>query len=83
MSMQQYEEGCRGCQPVLIDADTGKTMADDSPPMKAIMAVWATLSREDKEAWHEFTCSNSREPQIMVVVNRLNAQFTEALKGLE
>lgn len=83
MSKEQFEEGCRGCQPVLIDVATNKAMADDAPPMKAVLGVWATLSREEKEAWHEFTCQNSRESQILVVVGRINARFQEALKGIE
>jgi hypothetical protein len=78
MSKDQYQEGCRGCQPVLIDLVTGKAMPDDSPLMVAIFSVWNTLSRQEKEAWHEFTCSNSREPQILAVVERINQRFTEA-----
>ena len=83
MSLERFQENCRGCKPVLISFETGTAMPDDHPAMKAIFGVWDQLSKLEKEAWHAFTCQNSREPQVLDAVNRLNQKFQAALKAAE
>lgn len=83
MSREAFEEGCRGCKPVLIDLETYQPMSDDAPPMKAILALWETFTLAEKQSWHEFTCHNSREPQILAVVTGIQQRMQAALKAIE
>lgn len=65
MSREKFDANCPGCRPVLLDVRTGKTFPDDSPAMKAINRVWHNMTLPEKEAWHEFTCQNSRQRRLI------------------
>lgn len=79
MSKEQYQEGCKGCEPVMVNLETGEKLPPEHPAMRAIMRVWNAMTKAEKEAWHEFTCQNSREPQIMATMARLNTRCQEEL----
>lgn len=82
MSEEKYEEGCKGCEPALLNLETGKSFPPEHPAMQAIMGVWKVMTHQEKEAWHEFTCHNSREPQIMAVIERINGRMQAALNSV-
>lgn len=80
MSWKEYESDCPGCRPALIDAQTGKLMERDSDPMRAINAVFDSATLQEKKAFHNVMCNNSREPMEMALVHGLTARFEEACK---
>ena len=82
MSKQNFDDQCPGCRPALVDAQTGKVMAHDSPQMKCVLAVWAETTRKEREAFHRFTCLNSREDGDMRIVKELSERFITAMEAI-
>jgi hypothetical protein len=68
MSWDAYDPNCRGCRPALTNLRTGRRVPDTEPPMPAILALFETLSDDEKRAWHAFTCLNSRDPAVLAAV---------------
>lgn len=83
MSRETYQEGCKGCDPVVINMLTGKRLPANHPMVVATLKVWNTFNSREKEAWHEFTCGNSKEPQVQAVARRVKATMAEVLKKLQ
>lgn len=80
MSWDKYDDDCPGCRPVLIDPTTGKVSPPDSPEMKAIMEVWQLTTLTERQAWHRFTCQNSRTPGDLRIINHLVEMMGNALE---
>lgn len=83
MSLQEHDDDCKGCMPVLIDALTGKPLPESSLPMQAILCVWNQTSLEDKQAFHRVTCLNSRDPKDLKAVETLNMLFGVAMRHID
>lgn len=79
MSLDRFNDDCKGCQPALLDAQTGQKVPDDDPMMKAIMKVWATTPRVSKQAYHRVTCQNSRDPNDLRLVQTIIEKFQKAM----
>lgn len=62
MSIQKFEHDCEGCEPALLDTNTGKVMTNDHPVMQAMNKIWAETDVATKTAFHDVCCLNSREP---------------------
>lgn len=77
---ESYEENCQGCKPVILDIKTGRPFPADHPAVVAINAVFNSLPLSDKQAWHELTCHNSREPQVLAAMARVQKLFSDALE---
>ena len=75
MSLKKYEEECPGCLPAALNLHTGEVLPNDHPVMRAMLAVWAKLTRAEREAWHRFTCQNSRETKDMRIVAAINRRM--------
>jgi hypothetical protein len=82
MSIKHFDDNCAGCKPVLADPKTMKPLPDSDPAMRAIDAVWATTTREQRQAFHNITCNNSREPADLALVEPLIADIQSALDAL-
>lgn len=82
MSLKVFDDNCPGCKPVILDKDTLKPFPADSPPMVAINRVWAKTTLEEREAFHKFTCLNSRAPSVMGLVLPLIQRMEDELKKL-
>ena len=80
MSWKAYEENCQGCRPCVIDPKTMKPLPEDSEIMRTVNAVWATATREEKEAFHNVTCNNSEEYKDVTLFTGLCGRIQEALK---
>lgn len=78
MSRLEFDDECKGCKPVLIDGKTKKVLPDGSPEMQTIDKVWATTTREEREAFHGVCCLNSRAPSDLLVMQRLSERFRAA-----
>lgn len=68
MSVEKFDHTCGGCEPVLVNPETGQVYAEDSPQMRAMREVWKTLPYPYKEAFHRVTCRNSRAPEDVAVM---------------
>ena len=81
MSWESYDDKCEGCQPTGIDVVTGQRM-----PRRAVRAMRRAFNKlplSDKQAWHEATCCNSREPQILAVMERITREMQKALDAVK
>lgn len=83
MSRQKFDDECPGCLPILIDAKTMKPMAEDSPQMKIVYEVWAGTTKDEREAFHQVTCLNSRDPALLVLFMGAMKRIENALKAAE
>ncbi len=61
MSREAHDDTCADCRPALV-LPTGVSLPDDAPSMQIVLRVWGTLTLAEKQAWHRFTCQNSRDP---------------------
>ncbi len=82
MSIKQFDDNCPGCKPVLADPKTMETLPDSDPAMQAINAVWATTTREQRQAFHNITCNNSRNAADIALVEPLMVDIQLALDAL-
>ena len=71
MSKDKYEEGCPGCQPAVLDTKTLKPLPDDHPLMKTVLAFWETTTVEERTAFHNVTCANSRKDSDLRIMQDL------------
>lgn len=69
------------CEPVMLDALTGKPEPSSSPIMKAVLKVWAAASEEDRAAYHRFCCLNSRAVDDVERTASLCNRFKAAAEG--
>jgi hypothetical protein len=81
MSWQKYEDQCPGCTPVLADPVTLEPLPQDDPMTKAVMEVWAGTTLEERQAFHRFTCLNSRAADDLVIINELTRRIQAAVRG--
>lgn len=82
MSWERHEDDCPGCKPVLVDPRTMRALPNDSPEMRAVLAAWETTTLADRQAWHRFTCTNSRAAADLELVDGIRRKFAEALAGI-
>ena len=83
MSWKNFEDNCPGCQPVILDRKTMKPFPHDSPVMQAVMRVWQETTLQERQAFHDFMCNNSREPLVMGLVNGLHERFQLAISATD
>ena len=57
-----FDPACEGCQPAVIDPQTGLPAPDDSDVVKAVMKVWRAASFDEQRAFHAVTVLNSCDP---------------------
>ena len=66
----------------MLDAQTGEVLPDDSPKMQCVLSVWAGTTREEREAFHRFTCLNSRTKSDMQTMADLSTRIQKALESM-
>ena len=82
MSKNKFSDDCPGCRPALMDLKTGKVLGPDTPEMKAIDEIWADTTKQEREAYHRFCCSNERSPSTMRLAGGIAERVRLALKAL-
>jgi ABC-type nitrate/sulfonate/bicarbonate transport system substrate-binding protein len=55
----------------------------ESPIMQAINAVWAKTTLAEREAFHRFTCENSRAHADLAVVQSISERFKAAVEAAQ
>lgn len=81
MSWKEFEEDCPGCRPCIIDAKTGEKLPQDSDIMKAVNKIWETATQQEKQAFHNVTCNNSREAMDMALMKGIVDRIQAATQG--
>lgn len=81
MSLELFVDDCAGCQPALIDHSTGKVIPNNAPIMKAVRQFWKTTTWDERFAFHQATCLNSREPAVLKTFYSLIRRMTSALEA--
>lgn len=78
---REYIEGCRGCRPCVVDPVTGEVLADDSPVMHAINALWdKNTTRTERQAFFRVTVLNSRSAIDVGICQGLMERIQVAMK---
>lgn len=77
MSLEKFDDECKGCRPAMLDVATGKRLPEDHPAMISINAVWETLTTEQKTAFHNVCCLNSRDPQEIDVFRVIQERMSK------
>jgi hypothetical protein len=68
------------CKPVILDPVTLTPLPDDSPAVQAMLEFWKTTTPDERVAFHEFTCHNSRDPNHVAIMDRLSKGVEEAIR---
>lgn len=76
MSNLIFDDDCAGCRPAMLDVKTGKPLPDDDPNMVIVNRLWRETTLAERQAWHRFTCLNSRA-QVDVITAAVFAQRVE------
>lgn len=78
MSWKEFDDNCPGCRPCLIDPKTGKALAQDTDIMRQVNKVWETATLQEKQAFHNVMCNNSREELDMALAQSLVEKISAA-----
>jgi hypothetical protein len=76
MSHEEFDDNCPGCRPAILDVETGQVLPETHPIMMAANRVWANATIEERKAFHNVTCLNSRDRKDLELAYKL----TEAIK---
>lgn len=82
MSIEHYDEDCPGCRPAMIDPETGQKLPAEHPAMRAILSVWDTATPDEKRAFHDVCCNNSRVAEDLGLVDGLRQRMQEAITAM-
>jgi hypothetical protein len=82
MSLDEFDDTCAGCRPAMMDVQTGQRLPDDSPEMRVVLGVWNRLTLGERQAWHRFTCCNSRTLVDLSAAKRFTDAAQEAINRL-
>lgn len=84
MSLETFDDDCPGCMPALIDMRTGQPLPADSPEMMSVHAMWRALTTfEERRAFHQVSCQNSREPEDMALMRTLLPKIKAAIERVK
>jgi len=83
MSVNKFTDDCPGCRPALFDSKAQKRLGPDTPEMKAVDAIWAETTKQERAAFHAVTCQNSRLPSDLRLASGIVSQIESALVALE
>ena len=50
--------------------------------MLVINRVWAQTTLAEREAFHKFTCLNSRDPEVLRVIGEINGRIKFAAQAM-
>ena len=83
MTTKNFDDKCAGCRPAMMEVKDGRAtlMPDDAPAMKIINKLWGETTLEERKAWHRFTCQNSRDPDVLELVQAFTGRIDAALAG--
>jgi hypothetical protein len=83
MPFTRFSDDCVGCRPIMVDANTGVPYADDTVEMVIVNRLWSETTLEQRQAWHRFTCQNSRALKDVQLVKAFADRLEAALGALQ
>lgn len=83
MSWKEFEENCAGCRPCVIDLKTGRPMDPDTEIMRAVNSVWEGATIQEKRAFHNVTCNNSKRDEDVEPALELTYRIQKELSKLD
>lgn len=80
----EYSDDCPGCQPALMDIETGEPMAVEHPVMQAVLKAWKEKTtyaqrRTTTRVW----LGQSTDPADIAVMQYVGGIIQEAMKDAE
>ena len=66
----------------MLDMRTGKVLGSETPEMQVINRIWSETFKQEREAFHAFTCHNSRDSVVMRLVTPLMQRMQQELSQL-
>lgn len=79
MSLDWFDDDCAGCRPALLNVETRRPYADDSPEMVVVNRLWGETTLAERQAWHRVTCLNSRAIDDLRFVKGFADRFEAAM----
>lgn len=79
MTHHEFCDHCPGCRPALIDGETGKLYAQDSPLMLEINRIWdKETTYAERKAFIDVTLHNSYDAETIRLAAGVAAKFSGA-----
>lgn len=75
----EYDENCPGCQPAMLNLETGKPVPLDDPQMAVLLRVFNSFSLTERRAWHRVVMQGSQNTDDLAVVKKISDTVSEAL----
>jgi hypothetical protein len=75
MSLEHFDDDCKGCKPCIIDPETGQLMPNDSDIMRVVNKVWSETTVDERAAFHRVCCLNSRVSADLFIVNNIRRRI--------
>lgn len=79
MSRHEFDDTCDACKPCLADPKTMSPLPEDHPAQLAINTAWAESTLDQRQAFHNVTCSNSRDTGDLNTVEPLIGKMQELM----
>lgn len=77
----EYDENCEGCQPAILDIETGEVMSNDNPIMITILETFKKMPLERRRAWHRVVMQNSKNENDLRIAQEIGVEFSNAVNG--
>lgn len=78
--IHDFCDDCHGCRPALVDAETGKPLASDSPTMIRVNAVWDhETTYSERKAFIDVTCNRTQAPDAMALCESVMRKVQAAM----
>lgn len=75
----EFCDHCEGCRPALIDSETGKVYAQDSPLMLEINRIWnKETTYAERKAFIDVTLRNASDAESFRLAASVAAKFSGA-----
>lgn len=72
---------CKGCEPVIVNLETGRPLPADHPSMQAAFNFWREeTTPEERDAIHRVTCDHSKDPKDEDLARGVWQRMSEAIK---
>jgi hypothetical protein len=75
----QFDPECEGCQPVILDPETGTRLPPDHPFSMTALKVWKALPRWQQEALNRVWVHDSQLQEDLAVMQIFVLQIEEEM----
>lgn len=77
----EYDENCPGCQPAMLNLETGQPVPADDPSMVIVSRVFKSFSLAERRAWHRVIMQNSQNENDWAITKRISDAVSGALNA--